>query len=262
RNRDFAKAATAIKETVDKIIADRKRENLDYGDLLSMLLAARDEETGAAMADTQLRDEILTLILAGHETTATALSWTFYLLAQHPEVREKLEAELRTALNGRPPIFNDLRNLTYTGMVIDESMRLYPPVWTIGRSPIEDDEIGGYRIPKKSMVILSQYVTHRHPAFWDDPDRFDPERFSAARSEGRHPYAFFPFAGGPRKCIGYLFALTEANIALAAIAQRYRLHPVPGHPVVPNPLVTLRPRDGIKVTLEKIGGAERARGGA
>ena len=200
----------------------------------------------------QLRDEILTLILAGHETTATALSWTWHLLSQNPSVQQKLETELREVLGGRPPTLADLRALNYTGMVLDESMRLYPPVWSIGRSPIDDDEIGGYRIPKKSMVMLSQYITHRHPIFWDEPDRFDPERFSLERSEGRPRYAFFPFAGGPRQCIGNIFALNEANLVLATVAQRYRIRVTPGHPIELQPLITLRPRYGIKVTLQKI----------
>ncbi|HVN63092.1 MAG TPA: cytochrome P450 [Candidatus Binataceae bacterium] len=259
RNREFNAAVNSLKNLVDGIIASRRRESRDYGDLLSMLLAVRDEETGEGMSDQQLRDEILTLILAGHETTATALSWTFHLLTQHSDVREKLEAELNTVLGGKPPSFADLRNLSYTGMVIDETMRLYPSVWAIGRSPLEDDEVNGFRLPKKSMILLSQYVTHRHPKFWDDPDRFDPERFSAERSQGRPAYAFFPFAGGPRKCIGYLFALTEANLILAAVAQQFRMRAVPGHPIELQPLVTLRPRYGIKVTLEKIGGAAPAR---
>jgi cytochrome P450 len=249
-NRVFRRAAGELKQLVDEIIAERRRENRDRGDLLSMLLAARDDETGEGMSDQQLRDEVLTLILAGHETTATALSWTFYLLSQHPEVERKLEAELREVLGGRPATVADLRNLTYTGMVLDESMRLYPPVWAIGRSPIEDDEVMGYRIPKHSMVILSQYVTHRHPHFWREPERFEPERFSFDNSKDRPRYAFFPFAGGPRQCIGNMFALTEANIVLATVAQHYRMRLVPGHRVELQPLVTLRPRYGIKVTLE------------
>ena len=252
RNLRFRRAVRTLHQVVDEIIAQRRRERQDQGDLLSMLLDARDEETGKGMDDRQLRDEILTLILAGHETTATALSWTWHLLSQNPSVQQKLETELHEVLGGRPPTLADLRVLNYTGMVLDESMRIYPPVWSIGRSPINDDEIGGYRIPKKSMVMLSQYITHRHPAFWDEPDRFDPERFSLERSEGRPRYAFFPFAGGPRQCIGNIFALNEANLVLATVAQRYRIKVAPAHPIELQPLVTLRPRYGIKVTLQKI----------
>lgn len=250
RNRIAHEASSKLRRLVDEIVAERRRENRDRGDLLSMLLAARDEN-GEAMDDRQLRDEVLTLILAGHETTAMALSWTWYLLSQHPEVERKLEAELREVLGGRPPTVADLKNLTYTGMVIDESMRLYPPVWAIGRSPIENDEIGGYPIPKRSMMVLSQYVTHRHPAFWENPERFDPERFSPENAQGRPRYAYFPFAGGPRQCVGNMFALTEANLVLATVAQRYRMRLVPNHPVELQPLVTLRPRYGIRMTRER-----------
>jgi cytochrome P450 len=250
RNRIAHEAARTLRRLVDEIIAERRRENRDHGDLLSMLLAARDEN-GEAMDDRQVRDEVLTLILAGHETTAMALSWTWYLLSQHPHIEHRLEGELREVLGERSPTVADLKNLSYTGMVIDESMRLYPPVWAIGRSPIEDDEIGGYRIPKRSMIVLSQYVTHRHPDFWDEPERFEPERFSAEKAQGRLRYAYFPFAGGPRQCVGNMFALTEANLVLATVAQRYRMHLVPNHPVELQPLVTLRPRYGIKMTLER-----------
>ncbi len=252
RNRDFHQAMRTLHRLVDEIIAERRREGRERGDLLSLLLAARDESTGEPMNDRQVRDEVLTLILAGHETTAMALSWTWYLLAQHPEVERKLEAELRAALGGRPPTVADLKDLNYTGMVIDEAMRLYPPVWAVGRSPIEDDEIGGYRIPKRSIVMLSQYVTHRHPAFWEEPERFEPARFSAHGGQARPRYAYFPFAGGPRQCVGNVFALTEANLILATIAQRYRMRLVEGHPVELQPLVTLRPRYGIRVRLEPI----------
>jgi cytochrome P450 len=253
-NRRFRKAARELRGLVLDIIAQRRRENRDYGDLLSMLLAVRDEETGEGMNDEQLRDEVLTLTLAGHETTATTLAWTWYLLGQHPEVEAKLHAELDAVLGGRAPTMSDLANLNYTGMVIDESMRIYPAVWAIGRAAIDDDEIMGYRIPKGSNLVLSQYYSHRHPSFWENPERFEPERFAAERAEGRPRYAFFPFGGGPRMCIGNMFALTEAQLVLATVAQRYRLRLDASHRVVPNPLVTLRPRDGVKVILERRAG--------
>ncbi len=252
KNFRFRKAVDELRRIVLDIIANRRRENRDYGDLLSMLLAARDEETGEKMSDEQLRDEVLTLILAGHETTANALSWTWYLLSQHREAERKRHAELDEVLAGRPPAMADLVNLNYTGMVIDEAMRIYPPVWAIGRAAIEDDEIMGYRIPRGSNVMLSQWMTHRHPKFWEDPERFEPERFSAEGAAGRPRYAYFPFSGGPRQCIGNVFALTEAQLVLATIAQNYRLRLVPDHPIELQPLITLRPRHGVKMTLEPV----------
>jgi cytochrome P450 len=250
RNREFRGAIRSLDALVDGIIADHRRGEQDRGDLLSLLLAARDEDTGEAMSDRQVRDEALTLILAGHETTANALAWTWYLLSQNPEVERKLHAELAEVLNGRAPTVADLPALRYTSMVIDESMRLYPPAWSVGRSPLADDEILGCKVPKGSSVMLSQWLTQRHPDFWEDPERFDPERFSPERSARRPRYAYFPFGGGPRQCIGNIFALTEANLILAAIAQKYRLRMVAGHRVELQPLVTLRPRYGLKMTAE------------
>jgi len=253
RNVRFRKATRELRGLVLDIIAQRRREGRDYGDLLSMLLAVRDEDTGEGMNDEQLRDEVLTLILAGHETTATALSWIWYLLSRNPEVEAKLHAELDEVLGGRAPTTADLANLNYTGMVVDEAMRIYPPVWAVGRAAIDDDEIMGYRIPKGSNLMLSQFYAHRHPSFWENPERFDPERFATERAAGRPRYAYFPFGGGPRMCIGNIFALTEAQLVLASVAQRYRLRVVPGHPIELQPLVTLRPRYGVKVTLERRG---------
>lgn len=250
-NLRFRNAAAVLRKIVLQIIAERRRDGRDYGDLLSMLLAVRDEETGEGMDDEQLRDEVLTLILAGHETTATALSWTWYLLSQNPETERKLHAELDVRLGGRAASVADLPNLPYTGMVIDEAMRLYPPVWAVGRQAIAEDQIMGYCVPKGSNLLLSQWLAHRHPAFWDEPERFEPERFSTGRAAGRPRYAFFPFGGGPRMCIGNLFALTEAQIVLATVAQKYRLRVPANHPVEPLPLVTLRSRHGINVTLER-----------
>jgi cytochrome P450 len=249
-NARFRNAAATLRKIVLDIIAERRREGRDHGDLLSMLLAVRDGETGEGMKDEQLRDEVLTLILAGHETTATALSWTWYLLSQNPEAESKLHTELDRVLGGCPASVSDLPNLNYTGMVIDEAMRLYPPVWAVGREAIADDEILGYRVLKGSNVLLSQWLAHHHPAFWENPSRFEPERFSAERAAGRPRYAFFPFGGGPRMCIGNLFALTEAQIVLATVAQKYRLRVPPDHAIELHPLVTLRPRYGVKVALE------------
>lgn len=242
----------AIRESdavVYHIIHDRRRSDTDRGDLLSMLLAARDEETGEGLSDKELRDEVQTFLGAGNETTAVTLAWAWYLLSRHPEVDRKMRAELSTVLNGRVPTFADLPQLRYTRMIIDETLRLYPPAWAMARSTIGEDEIGGYHIPAKALVILSPYVTQRRPDFWPNPEGFDPEHFTAERSADRPRYAYFPFGGGPRQCIGNEFALMEATFVLATVAQRYRLHLVPGHPVEPYPIFTLRPRHGVLMTL-------------
>lgn len=215
-----------------------------------MLLQARNPDTGEGMNERQLRDEVMTILTAGYETTARALSWTWFLIDANPQVRGKLEEELGD-LNCRTPTFADLGRLTYTNMVIQESMRLFPPVWGLSRLVAEEDEIGGYRIPKGSRVVISPYVTHRHPDFWEDPDTFDPERFTPERSAGRARYAYFPFSGGPRQCIGNNFATMEATLVLATVAQRYRLTLAPGHPVEPEPSFTLRSRHGTRMTSAK-----------
>jgi cytochrome P450 len=193
----------------------------------------------------------MTLLLAGHETTANALTWTFYLLSQHPDAATKLHEEIDAVLGKRPFTLDDLPHLTYTKMVIEEAMRLYPPAYSIGRVADGEDAIMGYRVPAGTPVFMSSYVTHRRPDFWQEPERFDPERFTPERSEGRHRFAYFPFGGGPRLCIGENFALMEAQILLATIAQRYTLHHVPSHPVAMQPLITLRPRYGMEMTLQR-----------
>lgn len=248
-NRRFQEARETLDEIVYALIEERRQSGEDKGDLLSMLILARDEETGERMADKHIRDEVMTLFLAGHETTANALSWTFYLLSKHPYVERRLHAELAEVLGGRAPTLDDLEDLNYTRMVVEESMRLFPPAPTIGRTPLEDDEIGGYRIPADTDVLISQYVTHRHPEFWDNPEGFDPERHTEENAEGRPPFAFFPFGGGPRRCIGDNFAMMESRLVLATVAQKYRLQLVPGHPVVPEPTITLRPLHGLQMTL-------------
>jgi len=249
RKRRFRAAVLALDQVVGKIIDERRLSTHRNQDLLSMLLEAVDEETDKGMTPRQVRDEVLTLLLAGHETTANALTWTWYLLAQNPEAADKLEREVREVLGDRAPDALDLPNLPYTRMVVEESMRLYPPAWAISRNAIADDEIGGYRIPRKTSVIICSFITHRHPAFWEAPERFDPERFSPARSEGRPNFAYLPFGGGPRICIGNGFAMTEAQLVIATVAQRYRLGLAPGHPVELHPLITLRPRHGMRMTL-------------
>lgn len=246
----FRAAMSRLDLAVHEIIATRRRSGEERGDLLSMLLAARDEETGAGITDRQLRDEVMTMFFAGHETTGLALTWTWYLLSQHPAVEQRLHRELAEVLQGRPPRFDDLPRLAYTRMIIEESMRLYPPSWIISRAPIRDDEIGGFGIPAGSTVFLSQYVTHRHPLLWDDPERFDPERFAPDRAADRPRYAYFPFSGGPRQCLGDQFALMETQLVVATLAQAYRLRLLPGHPVEARPLLTLRPRCGLPMIVE------------
>ncbi len=248
--RRFRAAMSRLDQAVHEIIASRRGCGEERGDLLSMLLLARDGESGVRMTDRQLRDEVMTIMFAGHETTGLALTWTWYLLSQHPEVERRLHDELAEVLQGRPPTFDDLPRLTYTRMVIEESMRLYPPSWIISRAPIRDDEIGGFRIPAGATVFLSQYVTHRHPKLWDDPDRFDPERFALARAADRPRFAYFPFSGGPRQCLGDQFAMMEAQLVVARIAQACRLRLLPGHRVEAQPRLTLRPRHGLPMLVE------------
>ncbi len=252
RNRRLQAGLDTLNKVVYGLIAERRKQVAGAGtegDLLSMLLATRDEETGEGMSDQQLRDEVMTLLIAGYETTSIALTWTWYLLSQHPEVEQHLHAELDTVLGGKAPTVEHLNTLPYTRMVIQESMRLYPPAFGITRHAIAADEIGGYAIPANSVIFLTFYCAHRHPDFWEDPERFDPERFTPERSAGRPRFAYAPFGGGPRHCIGNSFAMMEAQLVLATVAQRYRLRLVPGHPVEPRVQLTLRPRYGLPMTL-------------
>lgn len=249
RNRQFRQALHTLDTFVYGLIAERHRRENETDDLLSLLLQARDEKTGEPMSDTQLRDEVMTLCIAGYTTTAAALTWTWYLLSQHPTVERTLQRELATVLRGHPPTIQDLSALPYTHMLIAEVLRLYPPTWITARTPLEDDEIGGYHLPAKSVLLLSPYVTHRHPAFWENPGQFSPERFRPGQATSRHPFAYFPFGGGPRFCIGQSFARMEMALIVALIAQTYQLRLVPGHPVVPQPLITLYPRHGMLMTL-------------
>jgi cytochrome P450 len=248
-HRHFRQALHTLNTFVYGLIAARHHREKETDDLLSLLLQARDEETGAPMSDTQLRDEVMTLCIAGYTTTATALTWTWYLLSQHSTAERTLQQELATVLRGHPPTVQDLSALPYTHMLIAEGLRLYPPTWITARTPLADEEIGGYRLPAKSVLLLSPYVTHRHPGFWENPTHFSPERFTPGRAMPRPPFAYFPFGGGPRFCIGQSFALMEMSLIVAMIAQTYHLRLVPGHPVAPQPLVTLRPRHGMLMTL-------------
>jgi cytochrome P450 len=251
RNRLFTRARGKLDQVIYEMIANRRQHPEQGHDLLAMLMQAQyegdeqDAHEGRTMSDQQLRDEVMTLFLAGHETTALALSWTLYLLSQNPHAEARLRKELDEVLQGRSPSLADLPNLTYTRMALDESMRLYPPAWVTERKSLQDDEIGGYPIPAGTTVVICPYVTHRHPQFWADPETFDPERFNPENANGRPRYAYFPFGGGPRQCIGNTFALLEAHLILATILQRYRLELAPGWQVQPDPLITLRPKGGL-----------------
>ena len=251
RKRRFHEARQVMRGAVDHVIAERRRNPSDSADLLSMLMTARDEDTGEAMTDEQLRVEVTTFLLAGQETTSLALTWIWYLLSQHPAAQQRLENEVDAALDGRPPEYNDLVNLPYVRMVIDEAMRLYPPAWGFSRQAIGDDQIGGFNLPGGFLVFVVPYVLHRLPAFWNNPDVFDPERFTPERAADRPKFVYLPFGAGPRQCIGNQFALIEAHLVVATLAQRYRLHLVPGHRVDPWPLITLRPRYGMPMIVEK-----------
>jgi cytochrome P450 len=248
-NLRLERAIRQIEKVLYRIIAAKRASGRDSGDLLSMLLAAQDED-GSRMTDQQLRDEAITLFLAGHETTANTLSWTWWLLAQNPAVEAKLHAELRTVLAGRAPSLDDLPKLVYTNHVITESMRLYPPAWGTARTAIEDHEIAGYAVPKGSGVSFAQWTVHRDARWYDAPGEFRPERWEGDLLKRIPRFAYFPFGGGPRQCIGNAFALMETALTLATIAQQYRFRLVAGHPVVPLASITLRPRYGIRVVME------------
>jgi cytochrome P450 len=252
--RRFRRARGRLDALVLRLIEERRRSAEDRGDLLSMLLLAQDTEgDGGRMSDVQVRDEVLTLFLAGHETTAVALTWTWYLLSQHPQVEARLRDETLRVLAGRLPAVEDVPRLTYTRMVVAEAMRLYPPAWLIARRTLEPVELGGYVVPTGWLVFMSQWITHRDPRHYTNPERFDPLRWTPAAEAARPRFAYFPFGGGPRQCIGEGFAWTEAILLLATLAARWRLHLVPGHSVVPQPTITLRPRGGMRMRLERVG---------
>ena len=251
KNLRFRRAADVLETKLRTIISERRRTGEDAPDLLSMLMSARDEETGESMSDDQLRDEAMTIFLAGHETTANALAWAFYLLSTHPDVERRLRAELAQVLGDRSPSMDDLAALPYLQQVVKECLRLYPPAWSIGRRAVAEDVIDGYRIEAGSLVILSPWVTHRHPTHWSNPEGFDPERFAPELEKTRPRYAYFPFGGGPRLCIGNNFALMEAQLVLATFVSRLSAALVPGHPVVPQPLITLRPAHGLRMTIHR-----------
>ena len=252
--RRFKRARKRLDETIYRLIAERRASARDTGDLLSMLLLARneegDEEGSGGMTDEQVRDEALTLFLAGHETTADALTWTWYLLSQNPLAEAAFHAELDRALGDRLPSFEDLPQLRYTESVFAEALRLYPPAWGIGRRALEDYPVGDFLIPSRSVVLMSPYVVHRDPRWFPDPLAFRPERWLADDSS-RPKFAYFPFGGGARVCIGERFAWMEGTLLLAAIGQRWRLRLESGHRVETHARITLRPKHGMRMVAER-----------
>jgi cytochrome P450 len=250
RNRRLKHAQQQIERFVNRLIEEQHRSVASADNLISMLLAARDQETGVGMTDRQLFDEVRTIFFSGYDTTSNVLAWVWYSLAQHPDVERRLHRELAEVLGGRTPTFQDLPNLAYVRMIIEETMRLYPPAWSTGRTVVADDQIDGYHIPAGAKVIVSPYVTHRLPAFWEHPDTFDPQRFAPEQSAGRDRYAYFPFGGGPRFCIGNNLAMLEAQLIVAMVAQNYRLCLDLGHSVQVHSALILQPRHGIRMTRQ------------
>lgn len=250
QSRRVKRAIQDLRRLIEDIIARRRSEGAGtHGDLLDMLLDARDEETGEGMSDEQLRDEVITVFLAGHDTTANGLNWTWYLLSQHPEAEIRLQDELSSVLNGRAPTYEDLNNLPYTKMVFEEALRLFPPAAAFMREAIGADQIGELKIPAGAQITIAPWLSHHHRALWDRPDEFDPERFTPENIQSRHKFAYIPFGAGPRICMGKAFAMMEGPLILATVAQRYRLQLVEGHPVEPMAKITLWPRYGLQMTV-------------
>lgn len=250
RTRRFNASREYLDSVIYRMIEERRRDKRDRGDLLSMLLLAQDEDL-SRMTDLQVRDEAMTIFLAGHETTANALMWTWYLLSQNPGAEAKLHAELDAVLGGGAAAYEDVEGLVYTRMVLSESMRLYPPAWAIGRRALEDHQAGEYCIPAGSIILMSQWVMHRDARYYPDPETFDPERWTPQARETRPRFCYFPFSYGTRQCIGEAFAWMEGILLLATLAQKWRARLVPGHLVALRPMITLRARYGMKMILHR-----------
>ncbi len=246
-NRRFHESVQTLERFIFRIVEERRRNGADTGDVVSLLVFARDEANGGGLNDRELRDGLITILQAGNDTISDAMAWAWYLLSKHPEVQARLEQEVSSVLQGKAPAFEDLNALTYTAMVVKEAMRLYPPAWVIAREPIADDVIGGYRIPARSLVAVSPYVTHRLPEFWDEPEEFRPERFSPERSAGRHRFAYYPFGGGPRQCIGAGMAMMEGQLMLSMVTKRFRLV-MHDSTVLMKPRISLSPDRIVRVT--------------
>lgn len=247
-NRAFRRAIEEIDVIVLRLIEWSRREPSMKSGVLGALVDAA--KTDPELTDKLIRDETVTLLLAGHENNGTGMAWVWYTIMKHPDVLSRIEQELSEVLDGRPPREADVASLEYTRMVVDETLRLYPPSWMMVRNAEKEDRIGGYCIAPGSWILISEYLVHRHPEFWPDPDRFDPERFSKARRRSQPPCSYMPFGAGPRKCLGARFAVVEMTLAIASIAQRYRLHPMFDGDIVPEPFVALAPRGGLPVRLE------------
>jgi cytochrome P450 len=247
----FRRARRDLQRVVDQLVADRVSRTDDRDDVLSRLIVSTAEEADPRVGRERLRDELVTLLLAGHETTASTLSWTLYLIDEHPEVRERLHDEAVKVLGDRSPTYEDLHHLRYTAMVVEEVMRMYPPVWLLPRKALADDEVGGYHVPAGADVLISPYTLHRHPQFWDEPERFDPERFDPALSTDRPRYAYIPFGAGPRFCVGNHLGMMEATFVIAMLARDLRLTRAPGYEVVAEPMLSLRVRGGLPMTVRR-----------
>jgi cytochrome P450 len=248
-NRRIRAGQAALKECLQHILDNHKKDHVEGEDLITMLLQARHPETNASLSDREVHDEVMTVFLAGHETTGSGLAWALYEISRHPHVLRKLRLELSMMVGDRAPTSADIPNLSYLAMTIQECLRLYPPIWGYTRDALQGDEIGGFAIPAGSSIFVSPYVTHRHPDFWTNPEAFDPERFDPALNEKRPRFAYFPFGGGPRQCIGIHLAVLQMQLAVAMIVQKYDLHAVPGHPIERGALVSLRPVHGIRMTI-------------
>jgi cytochrome P450 len=251
-NRRFNAAMGTLNHRVAHIVEENRRAGEGMGgSFVARLMEARDVTTGARMSDRQLHEEIIGMLQQGHDTIGETLAWTWYLLSLHPEVERKLFLEVSQVLGDRTPVVADVERLEYATMILQESMRVYPPVWVIPRDAIADDEIGGYRIPRGSTVLLSPYLTHRHPEFWENPEAFDPERFRPERAKGRPRHAYFPFGGGPRQCMGADMAMMETLLIMAMVVQKYRLHLVSGHREEPECILDMVPRNHVRATLHR-----------
>lgn len=249
-NREFARAKRRIYDLILGILAKRRAEGSARDDLVSILMRLQDEESGVEMSDQELLDQIVTLFIAGHDTSSNALSWTFYLLARHPEVAERLVAEVQAVVGEGTPTYEHLPKLTYVTQVLNESMRLYPPVYSFGRQNLEEDQLGPYRIPKKTQMYMVVYQLHRHPDYWEEPDVFNPDRFAPGRPKP-HPGAFFPFGLGPRICLGKTFSMLEMTLLLATLMRRFEFRLPEGHRVELGPLVTLGPKGELPMFVSK-----------
>ncbi len=251
-NPRFKAAFQTIEEVVQDIITTRRQsadETSVPKDLLGLLMQARYEDTGLGMDDAGLRSQVITLLLAGYDTTASALTWTFYLLSQHPEIVARLRQDVHRTLNGRTPVYADLPRLENSRMAFEEALRLYPPAWVLGRVALGDDQFGEYFVPAGTIVAISPYTIHRHLGFWDDPERFDPQRFTAERSAGRQRFAYIPFGAGPRQCIGNNFAMLEAQLIIPMVVQRFDLSLIADHEIKPEVVFVLRPDRQMKMMV-------------